>query len=79
MEARDFLRDFGYFDPIENELKAPWILYPGIDIQDMFWRMGKGEDYLMRFYNYFEGLADREKVIFKLTNPTPYNWRDFYE
>ena len=41
--------------------------------------MGKGEDYLMQFYKYYGGLNDREKTIFNLTNPAPYDWTDTYE
>lgn len=78
MEVRDFLKEFGHFKPIDNALPAPWCRFPNIDRHDMFWRMGEGEDYLMQFWKFYDGLADREKTIFNLTNPAPYEWADVY-
>jgi ribA/ribD-fused uncharacterized protein len=79
MEVRDFLKEFGHFKPLENSPQTPWTKFPNIDKYNMFWRMGKGEDYLMLFYKYYSGLTDKEKIIFNLTNPVPYDWKDFYE
>jgi acyl-homoserine lactone acylase PvdQ len=45
----------------------------------MFWRMGKGEEYLMTLNNYFQNLTDREMVVYKLINPPPYEWTGFYD
>jgi ribA/ribD-fused uncharacterized protein len=79
MEVRDFLNDFGLFTPPKNSLLPPWMKFPKIDNSDMFWRMGKGEEYLIQFFNYFDGLPSREQTIYKLTNPAPYEWENFYE
>ena len=79
MEVRDFLKEFGYFSPLENTLSPLWAKYPGIDKHDMFWRMGKGEDYVVQFSQYYHSLTDREKIIYALTNPAPYDWADYYK
>ena len=79
MEARDFLKKFGRFEPLANAMQPPWIKYPGIDSHDMFWRMGAGEDYLMKFSKYYDSLSGREQAIYQLTNPLPYNWPGFYD
>jgi hypothetical protein len=79
MEVRDFLKNFGYFKPIVIDLDTPWIKYPEIAQDDMFWRMGAGEDYLMEFFKIFSKLDNREKQIYRMTNPEPADWRGFYE
>jgi len=79
MEVRDFLKDFGFFSFLEVSLTPPWVKYPKIDAIDMFWRMGEGEQYIIEFSKAYEELSDREKVIFKLSNPEPLKWRGFYE
>ena len=79
MEARDFLKEFGHFKPLDHSFQAPWIKFSKMDSQDMFWKMGQGEDYLMEFSSYYQKLTDREKLIYKLINPQPYGWDDFYD
>ncbi len=79
MEARDFLDEFGLFKPLDNAIQPPWIKFPKIDSSDMFWRMGKGEDHIKIFDNYYTSLSDREKTIYRLTNPQPYDWTNFYD
>ncbi len=79
MEVRDFLKSFGHFKPLDNFVLPPWKMFPGVHCQDMFWRMGRGEDYMEHFSKFFDSLNEREKQAYKLTNPTPYNWAKFYE
>lgn len=79
MEARDFLNEFGFFSSLKNGLTSPWLKYPEIDSADMFWRMGKGEQFVVEFSQTFNKLTDREQTIYKLTNPEPLNWKGFYE
>jgi len=79
MEVRDFLGDFGLFEPLQAELPPPWIKYPGIHPFDMFWRMGKGEDYIGEFARYFDELSDRDRKIYMLCHPQPFEWLRFYE
>lgn len=79
MEVRDFLRDFGIFKKLDYSMQAPWIGFPNIDCNDMFWKMGQGEDYMINFSKYYLGLTERERTIYKLTNPSPYDWIGFYD
>jgi ribA/ribD-fused uncharacterized protein len=79
MKVRDFLKQFGLFEPIAKDIATPWTKYPDIDSADMFWRMGKGEEYMMNFFKNYSSLSDREQTIYKLTHPAPYNWTHFYD
>jgi len=78
MEARDFLNEFGHFDNMESKEPPPWKAYPKIDPADLFWRMGNGQDIIAKFADYYNSLTERDKVIFRLSNPTPYAWKDFF-
>lgn len=79
MEVRDFLTTHGHFEYINSSVLLPWKTYPKIDPRDLFWRMGLGEDFLLKFIKYYNSFTDKEKIIFRLSNPTPYNWRNFYD
>lgn len=79
MEARDFLRAIGDFDYLHEAMAPPWKKFPSNDPLDMFWRMGKGEQYVLEFGKYFESLSERDKVIFKLTYPAYGDWIEFYQ
>jgi ribA/ribD-fused uncharacterized protein len=79
METRSFLKDFGHFKPLDNSLQPPWIQFKNIASNDIFWKMGKGEECLAKFSKYYLTLNDREKVIYQLTNPAPYEWTNFYD
>jgi ribA/ribD-fused uncharacterized protein len=78
MEVRDFLTKYGHFEPIKSEVLPPWKAHPKIDPLDMFWRMGIGEGVINRFVDYYNSLTETDKVIFRLSNPTPYKWNHFY-
>ena len=78
MEARDFLTTFGHFDYINSFVVLPWNAYPEIAPLDLFWRMGKGQDLIVEFSNYYDSLNDNDKVIFRLSNPAPNHWKTFY-
>ncbi len=78
MEVRDFLNDFGFFNPLDAPILPPWIRFPGISPYDMFWRMGGGEDYISIFSGYYNALSERDKTVLKLTHPQPWDW-NFYD
>jgi ribA/ribD-fused uncharacterized protein len=79
METRDFLKEFGHFKSLNNSMPAPRSKFPNMESNDIFWRMGQGEEYLTMFSKYYSGLTDREKTIYKLTSPQPYDWTNFYD
>lgn len=75
MEVRDFLITFGHFKPFEVNVSLPWKTHPLIDPCDLFWRMGKGEELLHSFHQYYHALSEHDKVVFRLTYPAPYRWQ----
>lgn len=79
MEARDFLKEFGHFKQLDNFIQPPWIKFTDVDRHDIFWQMGKGKEYLAAFSKYYQNLTDRESIIYKLINPQPCGWIDFYD
>lgn len=79
METRDFLREHGFFQNTDSQLKTPWYEYPKIDSEDLFWRMGKGEDFMMNFAKSYQNMSDKEKRTYQVANPEPKNWKGFYE
>ncbi|MBL7770039.1 MAG: NADAR family protein [Flavipsychrobacter sp.] len=79
MEVRDFINEFGHFKPLKEVLQPPWKRFPEIEANDMFWRMGAGEDYLIQFSAYINSLNEREKIVYKLTYPFSYGWESFYD
>jgi len=78
METRDFLRTFGHFNLLENDLLPPWKKYPGIDPLDFFWRTGNGENYIIEVDKYWVNLTERDRMIYELTHPAPPDWEHFY-
>jgi ribA/ribD-fused uncharacterized protein len=78
MEVRAFLKEFGHFDNFQSSIELPWKAYPDIHPTDMRWRMGHGEDLIMQFAKYYSALSERDQKILELTNPAPYDWKDFY-
>jgi hypothetical protein len=78
MEVRAFLKEFGHFDNFESSIELPWKAYPDAHPADMRWRMGHGEDLIMQFAKYYSALSERDQKILELTNPAPYDWKDFY-
>ncbi|RYD82449.1 MAG: NADAR family protein [Sphingobacteriales bacterium] len=79
MEVRDFITKFGFFEPIKNTFLPPWLKFPNIYPEDLFWRMGKGEDYIFSFSKFYLALNEKEKIIYKLTFPQPFIWKEFYD
>jgi hypothetical protein len=78
MEARDFLIDAGDFGYMASAMLPPWKKFPNIDPNDMFWRMGGGEQYLMDLGDYFRGLSARDQKIYQLSYPASGDWTDYY-
>ncbi len=60
-------------------IKPPWEKYPDIDPNDMFWRMGKGEDALSTFARYYNALDHKERKEFEEKFKTNNEWSDFYQ
>ncbi|PTS94413.1 hypothetical protein DBR11_23440, partial [Pedobacter sp. HMWF019] len=53
----------------------PWIAFPSINQNDLFWRMGIGENYLTQWAKfYFESNRETYRNIF----PENEDWKDVY-
>lgn len=80
MEVRDYVKKFESFALITDPVLPIWKKYPNIHIMDMFWRMGEGEDYILKFSNYWRKLSQNEQEIYKLMFPSPSDWElDWYK
>jgi N-glycosidase YbiA len=74
MEIRQQLREKA--SEIDNIVFPPWLSFDGIEMNDMFWRMGMGEDYLLNWYRSIDQIGvSKYKNIF----PEPHNWLGVYE
>ena len=78
MAVRDFFSTYGQFSSLENVVLPPWKIYPNIHPIDGFWRMGKGEEFIIKFSNYYSELSERDKAIFELCYLAPSDWTGFY-
>lgn len=74
MEVRDFLERIDYLRPLVEPMEPPWKVYPNIENGDLFWRMGVGEEYLDRFFHWYNELSITEKEIYKITFPQEAGW-----
>lgn len=74
MEVRDRLDKMDYFRPLDEPMLPPWKVYSNIENGDLFWRMGKGEEYLDRYSQWYNALTVTEKEIYKITFPQPKGW-----
>jgi len=70
---------FEWIEHYTKFIKAPWEKYPDINPNDMFWRMGKGEDAISIFARYYNSLNKTEKNNFKTKYEPTAEWSDFYE
>lgn len=79
MEVREYLNKFKLDNLLDSTLLPPWLVFPEFDQDDMFWRMGKGEDYLYNFTHKYLELSSDEKFFYTITYIEPHNWLGFYE
>jgi ribA/ribD-fused uncharacterized protein len=52
----------------------PWISFPGLDPEDMFWSMGLGEEYLGKWVHFFDSLSLEDATVYKRMYPEPSGW-----
>ena len=56
-----------------------WLAYPEIPQFSIGWRMGYGEDYLIRLSDWLEGLSEAEKAEYERLFPRPVFWDSLEE
>lgn len=62
------LRDGTLFPP-------PWLAFPELQRGSIGWRMGYGEDYLTRFFQWYHGLSEEDQTAYRRLFPEPAVWR----
>jgi len=70
---------FKWIEHYTELIKAPWEKYPDVDSNNMFWRMGKGEDVISSFARYYNSLNQTEKEGFEKKFKPAAEWAGFYE
>ncbi len=73
MEIREAIRNLS---KNKGEVLPPWISFPNISQYDMFWRMGLGEEYLLKWYKYY--LTTNSK-IYQEKFPEDIEWKGIYD
>ena len=61
-----------------SAMDAPWQALPDIPAGSIGWRMGRGEDYIMAFWKWFNALTPPHQATYKDEHPEPEGWRGFY-
>lgn len=60
---------------MEKKLMAPlWLMYREIPEGSIGWRMGYGEEYVMKFHNWFQMLSVEEQEEYNRKFPKPICW-----
>lgn len=73
MKIRDEVRQHSE-DP--NLVLPPWIAFPSISQNDLFWRMGLGEEYLSQWAKYY---FESDQKNYRLLFPENEDWKDIYD
>ncbi|GEM50598.1 NADAR family protein [Empedobacter brevis] len=79
MEVRNILKQITTNKLHLFTITPPWVMFPGIPKEDMFWGMGKGEDYLREFYTNYSSLNSEDQFVYSLSYLEPIDWFGFYE
>jgi len=65
---------------ISNRIELPlppWLVFPGVDPHDMFWRMGLGESYMLAWSKVYLGIG--KPSSYQNEFPAPKDWSGFYD
>jgi ribA/ribD-fused uncharacterized protein len=62
---------------LENPMPPLWMMYPHITQISIGWRMGYGEGYRDKFYDWFEELSSDEKDTYEKMFPNPKLWINY--
>ena len=56
-----------------------WLAFPEFERYSIGWRMGYGEDYAYRFYDWLNTLSSEEQVEYRALFPEPVTWKGFWD
>lgn len=60
-------------------LLPPWLAYPEIERGSIGWRMGYGEDYLMKWGSWYNALQPEEATEYQQLFPEPITWKGYWK
>lgn len=60
-------------------LPPPWLAYPEIERYSIGWRMGFGEDYIGKFWDWYDALAPEGREEYRSLFPEPTTWRGWWQ
>lgn len=66
-------------EKLDCPMLPQWLMYPGLSVYSMGWRMGNGEGYKYKFGDWYNTLSKDEKARYQAMFPAPKEWRDFYD
>ena len=66
---------------LQNKKIMPplWLAFPEFERYSIGWRMGYGEDYAYRFYDWLNTLSSEEQVEYRALFPEPVTWKGFWD
>ena len=61
-------------DFLQKAMRPQWMVYPSYGAFSMGWRMGGGEDYRYKFWDWYEKLTEKEQQAYQEAYPYPIFW-----
>ena len=59
-------------------IDPPWLAFPDYTPSCTGFRMGAGEDYIDKWWEFWKALNNEEKCVFKTNYPAPVGWDIYY-
>lgn len=60
-------------------MPPPWLAFPEIERYSIGWRMGYGEDYIVRFSKWLDELSQEEQEEYRMLFPEPVTWKGWWD
>ncbi len=66
-------------DQEKKKMLPPWLACPEIERYSIGWRMGYGEDYICRFFQWWRALSEKEQKEYRGLFPEPVTWKGWWD
>ena len=63
----------------KNIMPPPWLAHREIERYSIGWRMGYGEDYIVRFGDWLDTLSPDERTEYRVLFPEPVTWKGWWD
>ena len=60
-------------------MPPPWLAHREIERYSIGWRMGYGEDYIVRFGHWLDTLSSEERTEYRSLFPEPVTWKGWWD